>query len=136
MDLLIAALLLPLYFTAPADSLGADRTGHVGLSTYPVHSYEFHRLSANGEMVIVPGYADSLGKARLIPHAPGTRETVWLEAGPNGSAVTIFVTSSDDHGNMSALSNPCVVGGVAAPSALTRAVPTSHEAPTGRKAAR
>ncbi|MBK7368931.1 MAG: hypothetical protein IPJ04_13795 [Candidatus Eisenbacteria bacterium] len=110
MPFLLVGLLLPLWFTAPADSLGYDRSGHAVMSASPVHAYLFHRLAADGVMTAVGGYADSLGLAVLSPHAPGTRERVWLPPGDRGAAVTIYVMSRDAAGNVSAPSNGCRLG--------------------------
>jgi hypothetical protein len=118
MNLVLAALLLPLHFTAPADSVGPDATGRVRLSANPVHSYIFHQLDSKGTLTAVPGYADSLGRTLLAPHAPGTREKVWLAQGVDGRAVTIFVLSRDSNGNLSAPSNGCLLGTPAAPASL------------------
>jgi hypothetical protein len=118
MMLVLAVLLLPLHFTAPADTLGADRAGRVHVSAAPVQAYVFRQLDRNGTMSTVPGYADSAGTAILTPHAPGTRETVWIAPGANGDAVTIFVMSRDARGNLSAPSNGCVIGPRPGPSQL------------------
>ncbi len=136
MNLLLAAMLLPLHFTAPADSLGTDRFGHVRASSRPVYAYVFHELASNGVMSVVPGYADSVGRAILVPHAPGTRETVRLHAGPGGSPVTIFVMSRDAAGNMSAPSNGCVLRDPASPPTLAarHAAWMSLDVPIVRKA--
>jgi len=109
MNCLLAALLLPLHFTAPADTLGADATGRMSISVDPVHAYVFDRLDARGGLTTVPGYADSTGTEILVPHAPGTRETVWLAPDLDGSAVTIYMMSLDRRGNLSAPSNGCVL---------------------------
>jgi hypothetical protein len=119
MNLLLAALLLPLRFTAPADTLGADAAGQVCVSPEPVHAYLFHRLDEHGTLVAIPGYADSGGRAILTPHAPGTRETVWLSPGASGGPVTIYVMSLDAKGNLSVPSNGCVLGGRSAPAPLS-----------------
>ena len=136
MNLLLAAILLPLHFTAPADTLGTDRSGVARVSALPAYAYVFHRLASNGMMAVVPGYADSVGRTILVPHAPGTRETVWLDAGPSGSTVTIFVMSRDAVGNMSAPSNGCVLGDPAsAPTPTVRhAAWTSLDVPIVRGA--
>jgi hypothetical protein len=110
MNILLTALLVPLHFTAPADVLGLDAKGASLLSSYPVHAYLFREVDASGATVVVPGYADSSGSAILAPHAPGARETVWLSPGPSGRAVTITMLSVDANGNLSAPSNPCVMG--------------------------
>jgi hypothetical protein len=90
---LIAVLLLPMCFTAPADSLGVDRTGAAQLSPSPVRAYQFQRLDGQGRLAFVPGYADSLGRTLLRPHRPGTRETVWLAPGEEGERTRIYVRS-------------------------------------------
>lgn len=118
MMFLLAAVLLPLHFTAPADTLGMDAEGRVRLSAHPVRAYVFHQLDANGTMTVVPGYADSTGSAILAPKAPGTRETVWLAPPSDGTPVTIFVLSLDASGNLSAPSNGCVMGTRPAPALL------------------
>lgn len=110
---ILAALLLPLHFTAPADTLGADGSGRARVSRDPVRSYLFLRIDDRGAMVAIPGYADSNGTSLLVPHAPGTRETVWLSPGPAGGA-TVYVLSRDAHGNLSAPSNACALGPVLA----------------------
>jgi hypothetical protein len=112
MILFLTALLLPLYFTAPADTVrgvGANRA-HVTLA--PVRSYRFHRLDDRGTMVAIPGYADSAGTTLLLPHSPGTRETVWLSPGATGRDVTIYVLSQDFQGNLSPPSNGCLLRGI------------------------
>lgn len=132
----LAALLLPLHFTAPADTLGADGSGRAHLSPDPVRGYLFHRLDAHGTMVAIPGYADSAGSAILRPHRPGTRETVWLSPGSGGGAVTIYVMSRDQRGNLSAPSNGWVLGqGAAAlPLGSSRVVRDELEVPVVRQA--
>lgn len=107
MNFLLAAVLLPLTFTAPADSLGPDALGRVEVSSDPVCAYLFYRRSQHGTVTVIPGYADSTGKAILEPHTPGTRETVWLEPDPNGNTTTVFLVSLDERGNLSAPSNEC-----------------------------
>jgi hypothetical protein len=109
MVLFLTALLLPLYFTAPADTLGAVGANRAHVSLAPVRSYLFHRLDDRGTMVAIPGYADSAGTVLLLPHAPGTRETVWLSPGATGRDVTIYVLSQDFQGNLSAPSNGCLL---------------------------
>lgn len=113
---LIAAVLLPLYFTAPADSLPGEGVGRARAAS--VHAYIFHRLDSRGQMLAIPGYADSTGKVILKPHVPGTREKVWLEPGPKGTTVTIFVMSIDANGNLSPPSNACVIGARSDPAPL------------------
>ena len=110
MNVLLALVLLPLQFTAPADTLGVDPAGRARLSPAPVHAYVFHRRDWNGMLTPVPGYADSAGLALLRPHAPGTQETAWLAPGAEGGAVTIYISSLDAEGNLSAPSNACVIG--------------------------
>jgi hypothetical protein len=133
---ILAGLLLPLHFTAPTDTLGADGSGRAVVSPDPVRSYLFHRLDVNGTMVSVPGYADSTGSAILRPHPPGTRETVWLSQGSSGKPVTIYVMSRDRRGNLSAPSNGCVLGeGVSAqPLALRRVLRNALEVPIVQQA--
>src|SRR5689334_10112353 len=109
MNLLLAAALLPLHFTAPADTLSVDGAGQVSLSSLPVHAYLFRQVDAEGRTSVVPGFADSTGRAILMPHAPGTRETVWLAPGANGSPATVYVLSQDASGNLSRPSNGCVL---------------------------
>jgi hypothetical protein len=109
MSWLLAALLIPLRFTAPADTLAKDAGGHGGVSPDPVRAYVFRVLDANGVLKEVSGYADSLGRAVLQPHAPGTRERVWLASRRGNAIVTVFVLSLDRHGNLSAPSNGCVI---------------------------
>jgi len=118
---LLAAVLLPLYFTAPADTVTVYAGGRAHASAHPVHSYVFHQLDSDGTMVAIPGYADSTGSAILAPHAPGTRETVWLSPGPKGAAVTIYVMSRDADGNLSDPSNGCVIGNLPVPAPLAMA---------------
>ncbi|MEO5618466.1 MAG: hypothetical protein ABIS67_11885, partial [Candidatus Eisenbacteria bacterium] len=110
MIFMVAAVLLPLHFTAPADTLGTDRVAGARLSPHPVHSYVFHRVDSKGTLSVIPGYADANGTEILVPHSPGTREKVWLEPGPAGSSATIFVLSRDANGNLSDPSNGCVFG--------------------------
>jgi len=131
MNLLMAVVLLPLHFTAPADTLGTDAGGRVRLSAQPVHSYVFQQLESKGTIIAIPGYADSAGTTILLPHSPGTRETVWLAAGANRGAVTVYVSSRDRNGNLSGLSNACVLGNppIAAPPAIRRAGQTALEVP-------
>ncbi len=131
---LLAALLLPLHFTAPADTLGADMAGRVEVSPGPVHAYVFYRFDTGGTMVRIPGYADSAGSSLLVPHAPGTREMVWLA--PGATATTIYMVSLDARGNQSAPSNGCVLVGRPAPSlaAMRRASQTTLAVPIVRQA--
>jgi len=105
MNGLLVAMLIPLYFTAPADTLRVNAAGKVLLSRDPVHAYIFHQLDEDGTLTVVSAYADSAGSAVLTPHAPGTRETAWLAPVANGNAVTIYVMSLDRSGNLSAPSN-------------------------------
>jgi hypothetical protein len=127
MTWILAALLLPLHFTAPADTLGADPSGRARVSRDPVRSYLFYRVDDRGAMVAIPGYADSTGTSLLQPHAPGTRETVWLSRGVSGGRETIYVLSRDRSGNLSAPSNACVLApagpGVPAARATALVVP-------------
>jgi Peptidase C39 family len=133
---LLAAVLLPLYFTAPADSLGLDATGRVRLSTYPVHAYVFRQIDASGAMHTVPGYADSAGSTFLTPHAPGTRETAWLAADATGDPLTIVVLSRDENGNLSGPSNACVLPPrlLAASVAAARTTSTALKVPLVKQA--
>jgi len=133
MNLLLVAMLLPLHFTAPADSLGPDDQGRVYVSALPVQSYVFYQLASNGAKTIIRGYADSTGSMLLVPHAPGTRETVWLEPGPNGGALTFFMVSRGANGNLSLPSNGCVIGGPAA-LAVRRGARTSLDVPIVKQA--
>ena len=125
MNLLMAVVLLPLHFTAPADTLGMDTAGRVRLSPNPVHGYVFHRLDDRGVMVPVTGYADSIGSDVLVPHPPGTRERVWLALGASGRNETIYVLSRDANGNLSAPSNGCVIGNRTGQASLAGNRPTS-----------
>lgn len=109
MSYLLAALLLPLHFTAPTDTIGPDSVGRMHLSDAPVHAYVFRRIDLHGTVTRIPGYVDSNRTALLKPHAPGTRETVWLAPGESGGSVTIYVLSRDANGNVSAPSNGCVI---------------------------
>jgi hypothetical protein len=118
MNGLVAVLLVPLHFTAPADTLGVDGTGRALLSIQPVHAYLFRQLDSNGGMSGVPGFADSTGSTILMPHAPGTRETVWVAPGVDGRPVTIYVLSRDASGNVSAASNGCVLENHSIPAPL------------------
>lgn len=111
MHLLIAALFLPLHFTAPADSLGFDAWGRALLSKHPVHAYLFRQLQADGSTRAILGYGDSAGRSILVPHTPGTRETAWFNAPANGGIISIYVVSQDSNGNTSAPSNACALGG-------------------------
>lgn len=130
MNCLLAAVLLPLHFTAPADTLGVDAAGRVHLSPEPVHAYVFQQLDENKTLVSIPGYADSMGSTILTPHAPGTRETVWFALDANENAVTIYVMSLDRSGNLSAPSNGCVVGReVPAMLAMRRATRSALDVP-------
>lgn len=116
MNCLIAVLLLPLHFTAPADTLGVDAAGRVLLSPDPVHAYVFHRVDENRTLVTIPAYSDSAGCEFLMPHRPGTRETAWISPEANGNAVTIYVLAVDANGNLGAPSNGVVVGHLGAPA--------------------
>ena len=128
---LLAVVLLPLHFTAPADSLGADLSGRGRMSARPVHSYVFQTLGPDGRRISIPGYADASGTVILSPKAPGSRETVWLAPAANGGPVTVFMLSRDSAGNLSEPSNGCVLGNAALASsgALRLAVPTSLRVP-------
>ena len=110
MSWLIAAVLLPLHFTAPSAPSGADAAARGLTSHGAAHAYVFHRLEGHGTIVTVPGYADSTGRTTLTPHAPGTRETVWLAPGAGGTSVTIYVMSLDTGGNLGAASKGWVIG--------------------------
>jgi hypothetical protein len=110
MIVLLAAVLLPLHFTAPADTLGMDAAGQLRVSASPVQAYFFYQLDSNGTRRAILGYADPAGRSILVPHAPGTPETVWLEASADGTPMTIHVVSQDASGNLSVPSNACVVG--------------------------
>jgi len=112
---LLAVLMIPLHFTAPADSAGPV-VGVVRSSPEAVRAYTFHRLDADGVMTAIPRFADSAATTILEPHAPGTPETVWLPSGMNAGGVTIYVMSRDANGNLSAPSNGCVIGHHAAPA--------------------
>jgi hypothetical protein len=116
MILMLATALLSLQFTAPVDTLGFDAAGRARLSAAPVHAYVFYQLDPGGVMLAIPGFADSAGTKILRPHAPGTRETVWLSPGANGRAVTVYVVSLDASGNMSQPSNAAVIGTSPAPA--------------------
>jgi hypothetical protein len=94
-----------------------------------VHEYVFRQLDANGTTTTIPGYADSTGSAILTPHAPGTRETVWLAPDANGDSLTIYVLSLDASGNLSAPSNGCVIRPSRAPLAARRAPWTALNVP-------
>ena len=106
---LLATALLSLHFTAPANA--ADAAGRLQASAAaPVRSYAFYRLDDGGALAPTPGYADSTGLVLLTPHAPGTRETVWLPAGASGGTATVYVVSLGSNGGSSAPSNGCVIG--------------------------
>ena len=117
---LLAAFLVTLHFTAPADTLGVDAAGRVCVSQEPVRAYVFRQLDEHGTMLAIPAYADPAGRALLKPHAPGTRETAWVAPGANGRAVTIYVSSLDADGNLSPPSNGCVVGRTAVSALLDK----------------
>jgi hypothetical protein len=136
MNCLVLALLVPLHFTAPADTLAPDAAGKVRVSADPVHAYVFHQCDSNGTMTEILGYANSIGSAILTPHAPGTRETVWLAPGPSSRPVTIYVTSLDASGNLSAPSNGCVIGDRPAQMALRHAAWTTLDVPLVKQAPR
>ncbi len=133
---LVAVLLLRLSFTAPADTLSVDGSGRAVLSPDPVGAYLFRRLDAHGTIFAIPGYADSAATVLLRPHAPGTRERVWLSPGDRGGPVTIYVLSRDRSGNVSAPSNGVVLGGnaSASPVAWRLAVRTLLDVPLIRQA--
>jgi hypothetical protein len=127
MNGLLLAVLLPLHFTAPADTLGMDAAGRPPLSS--VHEYVFQQLDANDKTTVIPGYADSVGSAILTPHAPGTRETVWLAPGANRSPVTIYVLSLDASGKLIARSNGSVLAPRSVPWATRSAAWTALNVP-------
>ena len=120
---LIAALLIPLHFTAPHDTLGRDAAGQLSISAEPVEAYEFMQRDESGQMTQVPGYADSLGRAFLRPHTPGTRERVWVPVAEAPGTKTIFVIARDRSGNASSLSNPVVISAADWLTLQTVAVP-------------
>lgn len=132
MNYLLAAVLIPLRFTAPMDSLAPDATGLARLSTAPVRAYVFYRRDENQALTTIEGYADSTGRTFLMPHAPGTRETVWLAAPISGNTATIYVASLDHSGNLSPPSNGCSIGyGPAqAPLAARRGTSTALDVPS------
>jgi hypothetical protein len=131
MNCVLAALLLPLRFTAPMDSLGPDAAGHARVSPAPVRAYVFYRRDEDQSLATIEGYADSTGRTFLMPHVPGSQETVWLAAPASGKAVTIYVASLDDSGNLSALSNGCSIayGPAQAPLAGRRGTSTALDVP-------
>jgi hypothetical protein len=131
MNLILATVLLPLQFTAPADTLGTDAMGRWRLSALPVHAYVFHRLGAGGTPIEIAGYADPMGKSILLPHSPGTKETVWISPGAGQGGITVFVLSRDLNGNLSEPSNGCVLGAqvAASPAAAGRSARTALEVP-------
>ena len=110
MSCIIAMLLLPLHFTAPANASAMDSAGRAHSSVAPVRAYEFFRLDRGGALAPTPGYADSTGRRLLAPHAPGTSETVWLETSANGGEATVYVVSVGTNGGVSAPSNGIVLG--------------------------
>ncbi len=136
MNSLLLAILIPLHFTAPADTVGVGAGALVYLPAPPVHAYVFHQLDSNGTLTATPGYADSAGSTILIPHAPGTRETVWLTPGADGNPVTIYIMSLDAGGNLSAPSNGCVIGELSIPAqlAMRRRAGTALDVPLVRQA--
>jgi hypothetical protein len=79
-----------------------------------VHAYRFFRQRPGGELVPTPGFADSGGRSRLVPHAPGTRETVWLRPSEDGRPATYYVVSVGRNGSVSGLSNGFLVDAGAA----------------------
>jgi hypothetical protein len=131
MNSLLLAILIPLHFTAPGDTVGVGAAALVYLPAPPVHAYFFQQLDSNGRLTATAGYADSAGSAILAPHAPGTRETVWLTPGADGNPVTIYMMSLDASGNLSAPSNGCVIGELAIPARLAtrRAAWTALDVP-------
>ena len=100
-----------------------DAAGRLPLSS--VHEYVFQQLDANDKTTVIPGYADSVGSAILTPHAPGTRETVWLAPGANRSPVTIYVLSLDASGKLIARSNGSVLAPRSVPWATRSAAWTA-----------
>lgn len=110
---LFAALLMPLRFTAPADSVGPDAQGRVFISANPVQGYHFQRRWPGGVIDSIPGYRDASGNGLLEPHAPGTHETVWVPWQTIGGPVTITVRSSDTAGNLSGASNNFILADAA-----------------------
>jgi len=102
---LLLAVMIPLTFTAPFDTVGPDAHGRAILSALPVAAYEFVQIDAVGNSTPLIGYADSLGLEPLIPHKPGTRETVWFRLSSGLLASPIYVMSRDRNGNVSARSN-------------------------------
>jgi hypothetical protein len=124
MNCLLAVMLVPLHFTAPADTIEVNRVGQAILSTHPVHTYVFQKLDSNGSLTPIPGFADSTGRRILLPHVPGTRETVWLVPGENGTPVTVYMLSRDARGNTSTPSNGCVIA--ATPGQLAMHLDTRH----------
>ena len=133
---MLAALLMPLHFTAPADFVGPDRQGHTVRSDAPVHAYHFQRRWPGGETDTIPGFRDSLGLVLLVPGAPGTHEVAWVPCQALNGPVEITVCSSDAAGNCSASSNPwtladAVLGhlALAGPSSATRLTPILLDVP-------
>ncbi len=121
---MLAALLTPLHFTAPADLVGPDHQGHTVRSDAPVHAYHFQRRRPGGETDSIPGFRDSLGHVLLSPGAPGTREVVWVPWQDRDGPVEITVRSSDVAGNRSESSNPWTLAD-AVPGRLALARPSS-----------
>lgn len=107
---LLTAALLSLHFTAPANTLSVDVSGRMHASPVPVRAYVFYALDRGGALAPVPGYADSTGHALLVPHAPGSAETVWFHPRAGGGGTTIYVVSVGANGNLSDPSNGCVIG--------------------------
>ncbi len=133
---LLAATLLSLHFTAPANAPAVDTAGRGHASTVPVRSYVFYELDGGGALAATTGYGDRAGRTVLTPHAPGTRETVWLSPGANGGATTVYVMSMGTNGGTSVPSNGCVIGrhGHELPVAARRAAWTTLDVPIVRQA--
>src|SRR5690242_6965138 len=70
---------LALHFTAPAGAAGARAASTSASAPERVKAYVFHRVDPDGALAVVTGYADSTATRVLLPHAPGTRETVWFK---------------------------------------------------------
>ncbi len=133
---LLAAVLIPLRFTAPMDLPGPDAAGYARVSPAPVRAYVFYRRDENRALATIEGYADSTGRTFLMPHAPGTQETVWLAAPAGGNTVTIHVASLDHSGNLSPPSNGCSIGYDPAltPLAARRGTSTALDVPIVKRA--
>jgi len=136
---LLAAVLFPLHFTAPGDTIGPDPRGHGHASSEPVASYEIEQLDARGRTTVLRAFADSLGKQALRPHRPGTRECVWVALDEHDLPVTLFVVSRDGSGNASTRSNGLPVGATLlamhARRASTPAMSASRPASTSARTA-